>query len=108
LGVLGLWDPISLNYFSLVLAILGSVGCWQTLQRYKKENREEEKQRLSFSAKECVVLFFGLGSILIAFFIALTPPIGTDELSYHLALPQAFLNDHAIRQLDPASPIIQT
>ncbi|MBI4398234.1 MAG: hypothetical protein HY586_03835 [Candidatus Omnitrophica bacterium] len=88
LGLSGFWSREFLTALCLFFLIIGLIGCFALIGKFKKT-------RIENSGHLCLIewlwILFGVLSLLISGLIAYAPAHSTDELSYHLALPKLFL-----------------
>ncbi|MBI4970711.1 MAG: phospholipid carrier-dependent glycosyltransferase, partial [Candidatus Omnitrophica bacterium] len=95
-GLAGFWHPRELAELSVFFAILGAFGCGLVLNKLKQLDWKFILNNFQWNAIAFLVIFLVSLSVISSTLIALAPPIATDELSYHLALPKIFLAENRI------------
>jgi len=91
------------GWIIVVVAFLGSFHLWPSLWRevlafppaFRKFWSEERPDRLFHNFNVYVLTAL----VILALILALAPPIKTDALVYHLAIPKAYLEHHGIVNL---------
>lgn len=91
------------GWIILGVIFLGSVKVWPTLGREVAAFRPDPKTLFGKDSPDktfqgfCILILAVL--VVLALILALAPPVKTDALVYHLAIPKAYLENHGIVNL---------
>lgn len=92
LASLGLFRPVFLQAFAVVLGLVGAVGLWRKIQ---------SREGTSILPWPCTVGIFGVFGLplILVFAVTVNPTVSWDAAVYHLTLPDLYLREGGFRTI---------